>query len=99
MTRRSLPVGLEHMPDPELGKHFQPIHHDMLGHVVRGLDLHETASVMEAVEFRPYPDLIAGNRELVGDRLQTWLGGLGHRGLRCGNGGRRAGWPYYSDET
>src|SRR5258708_35138682 len=52
----------------------------MLGHVVRGLDLHETASVMEAVEFRPYPDLIAGNRELVGlrDKPKGWGGRFGH---------------------
>lgn len=38
-----LPIRLEHMSDAELDEDFEPINNDMLGHVVRGLDLHETA--------------------------------------------------------
>src|SRR5258706_15381827 len=54
------------MAHSKLCEDFLAVYHEMLGHPVRGLDLHETASVMEAVELSAYPDLIPGNRELVG---------------------------------
>src|SRR5258706_8194032 len=54
------------MAHSKLCEDFLAVYHEMLGHPVRGLDLHETASVMEAVELSAYPDLIPGDGELVG---------------------------------
>src|SRR5258706_148043 len=63
------------MPNPVLGEDCLAVYHDKLSDVVRGLHLHEPASVMKAVGLCEYPDLIPGTRELRG--LQHRLKGRG----------------------